>query len=124
MKIDIKETGQENRKCKYHQIKEELKSRQAESQDIRKHIHTSSGKDRWNLWQKKRFWGQDTRVLLLAYAFLRGVPYRVCEPKIRLNSGPYICSVHSCLEARGHSVTEEAIKTWGSARLLNIKEAA
>jgi hypothetical protein len=66
---------------KYEEIKFELRSRQAESQAIRKQIHATSGLDRYNLWAKKRAYGSDTRYLLLAYAFLRGMPYRVCEPE-------------------------------------------
>jgi len=101
-----------SKKCKYPQIKEELKSRQAESQGIRKRIHAASGMDRWELWQEKRRWGSETRDLLLAYAFLRRMPYRVCEPKTLPNSGPYARDIQLCLAARGHEVTEDATEQW------------
>lgn len=67
--------------AKYSKIREELRLRQAESQAIRKQIHASKGMDKWALWQDKRAYGVETRYLLLAYAFLRGMPYLACEPK-------------------------------------------
>jgi hypothetical protein len=111
-----------SKKCKYPQIKEELKSRQAESQDIRKRIHAASGMDRWELWQEKRRYGSETRDLLLAYGFLRGMPYRVIEAKT--DSGPSCTLIQRCLAAHGHEVAPEAIKTWLSTEALQADRVA
>lgn len=101
-----------SKKCKYPEIKAELRQREQESRAIRKQIHESSGLIRWSLWQDKRSYGSGTRDLLLAYAFLRGVPYRVCEAKTVPNSGPYPSCIERCLKARGHEVAKEAIEQW------------
>jgi hypothetical protein len=113
-----------SKKCKYPQLKEELKARQAESQAIRRQIHESSGMERWGFWQDKRRYGAETRDLLLAYAFLRGLPYRLCETKTKPNSGPYARDLQRCLIARGHEVAEDAIETWLKAEPSNAAVAA
>ena len=101
-----------SKKCKYPEIKAELRQREQESRAIRKQIHESSGLERWNFWQDKRRYGADTRDLLLTYAFLRGRPYRTVEAKTVPNSGPYAGSIQRCLQARGHEVVKEAIEQW------------
>jgi hypothetical protein len=44
-------------------------------------IRTTSGPERSQAWYEKRSVGQDARVALLAYAFVRGRSYRLCEAK-------------------------------------------
>lgn len=60
--------------------KVELKEAQALSQKIRKEkIHPHTGMNRWQGWQEKRALGYNTRILLLAYAFIRGRKYAQVE---------------------------------------------
>lgn len=101
-----------SKKSKFPEIKAELKQREAESRAIRKQIHESSGMERWGFWADKRRYGSDTRDLLLGYAFLRGVPYRVCEAKTLPNSGPYATCIQRCLQARGQAVDAKVIESW------------
>lgn len=54
----------------------------AQSYDIRRQINATSGKERDSNWRAKRSHGTDTRYLLLALAYLRGMPYsRVERPR-------------------------------------------
>jgi hypothetical protein len=101
-----------SKKCKFPEIKAELCLREQASHVIRKQIHESSGIGRWTLWQDKRQYGAETRNLLLAYAFLRGRPYRTVEIKTLPNSGPYAGSIHRCLLSHGHEMTKEIIEQW------------
>lgn len=55
-----------------------------EGREIHKKIGTAKGLDRYRLWADKRVVGEDARAALLAYAYLRGVPYRVVEPESRV----------------------------------------
>ncbi len=71
----------------------------AESKAIRKQIHASSGMAKWMLWQEKRAVGYSARRELLAYAFLRGVPYRVVEPTARTREGSTVESSNKWLAA-------------------------
>jgi len=54
---------------------------------IGRQIREASGRARYDLWNDKRSLGDDARALLLAYAFLRDVPYRVVEPTAVTPSG-------------------------------------
>lgn len=101
-----------SKKCKFPGIRAELKQRELESRAIRTQIHESSGMARWGFWADKRRYGCDTRDLLLGYAFLRGMPYRVVEAKTQPDSGPYATYIQRCLEARGHAVETAAIEQW------------
>jgi hypothetical protein len=113
-----------SKKCKYPEIQAELKQREQESHAIRTQIHESSGMERWGFWQDKRQYGGDTRDLLLAYAFLRGKPYRICEPKTLPNSGPYARRIQRCLQARGHEVAEDTIVAWLEAKAPAAEQVA
>lgn len=115
--------------AKYSKIREELRLRQAESQAIRKQIHASKGMDKWALWQDKRAYGSETRYLLLAYAFLRGMPYLACEPKTR--SQPWAeaiaktASAHA--ETAGHGsgeVSDADVQDWLDAAAKAAEEVA
>ena len=98
---------------KYPEIQKELRERQAESRAIRQKINESSGQDRYNLWDEKRSYGSTTRALLLAYACLRGVPYRAVERK----SDPHTMwwvpgAIQKMAEKHGHELTKEQIQAW------------
>lgn len=106
-----------SKKNKYPEIQNELRERQAASQAIRQKIHQSSGRERYDLWDEKRSYGSVTRALLLAYALLRGVPYRVVEPK----SDPHeMWWVPGAIEREAsrfeHVLTKEQIGAWLKAK--------
>jgi hypothetical protein len=100
------------KKCKFPEIRAELRQREQESRAIRKQINESSGMARWAFWEEKRNYGGATRDLLLAYAFLRGMPYRVCEPKTSEDYSRFAPAIQCCLSAHGHEFEKEAIKAW------------
>ena len=111
-----------SKRTKFPEIKAELRVREQESRSIRKQIHGSSGMERWGFWQDKRKYGFETRDLLLAYGFLRGVPYLVIEAKT--NSGPSCTFIQRCLAAHGHEVAPEAIKAWLSTEAPQADQVA
>lgn len=52
-----------------------------EGRDVRLRIHQAHDRARYDLWNEKRAVGTRARFALLAYAFLRGRPYRSVESK-------------------------------------------
>jgi len=113
-----------SKKCKFPEIRAELREREQASRAIRKQIHESSGLERWCFWQSKRSYGSDTRALLLGYAFLRGRPYRTVEAKTLPNSGPYPSRIQKCLQARGHEVDVKAIEQWLEVQAPEAEQVA
>lgn len=65
---------------RYENIRAAIRSQERLSREARTKIRETSGRDRYDAWAEKRTVGAHTRELLLALAFLRGMPYRVCEP--------------------------------------------
>jgi hypothetical protein len=113
-----------SKKCKFPEIKAELRQREQESRAIRKQIHESSGMERWGFCEDKRNYGGATRDLLLAYAFLRKMPYRACEPKTSEDYSRFAPVIQRCLQAHGHEITSEALEAWMKAPLPAAQEAA
>ena len=113
-----------SKKSKYPEIQAELRQREAESRAIRKQIHESSGLDRWNFWNDKRELGSNTRYVLLAYAFLRGMPYAVCEIKCEYANRPAPHSLQNFLLHRGHDVSLDVIKNWFKGQRVEKAVAA
>ncbi len=109
---------------KYPEIKAELRDRQAESQALRRRIHAASGMDRWDLWEEKRLFGATTRKIILAYAFLRKVPYLACEVKCLPGNVPVAEYLHEILTQRGHTAEVETIQTWLETKLETAAVAA
>jgi hypothetical protein len=103
-----------SKRTKFQSIREYLKTREIASREIRKQIHAASGMDRWHLWNEKRDYGRETRDTLLAYGFLRGLPYRACEPKCGDHNPPSITGILSV--ARFYvpetGMDEAVIKSW------------
>lgn len=104
---------------KYPKIKQKLKNRQAASQAIHKKIHATNGIERHELWLEKRSFGHKTRILLLAYAMLRGVPYRAVEPKTHQSDMPFYVlwdyvgrSIAKSASEFGHELDDDAVKAW------------
>jgi hypothetical protein len=111
-----------SKKCKYPELKAEIKNQEAESKAIRKQIHGSSGKERWDYWDNKRTLGFRTRCLLLLYAMLRGVPYRVVEPKSDsiILSFYVIGLMEQFANTRGLGLTRAAITEWINAKPAEV----
>lgn len=113
-----------SKKCKFPEIKAELRQREQDSRAIRQQINDSSGMERWGFWVDKRLFGSDTRTLLLGYAFLRGVPYRAVEAKTAPNTGPYAVYIQQFLQTRGHEVAADAIEKWLEAAVPVAEQVA
>jgi hypothetical protein len=101
-----------SKNVKFPEIKTNLRALEAESREIRKRIHAASGMDRWHLWNEKRGHGREARWLLLAYAYLRKVPYRVCEQKCALDNSPSPSAIQHWLKTYGHEVERDLIDAW------------
>ncbi len=99
-------------------LRQDIAKRVDESRETRKRINASSGMAKWTLWNEKRAIGAETRVLLLAYSFMRGVPYRVVEPTAKTPEGRTpegwlkSLAVDIVQETRLLPVDVEAVKTW------------
>lgn len=100
-------------------IKHWIKASMAESLEIRKQIRASEGDERSRLWGCKRSLGDDTRHMLLAYAFLRGRLYSATEWKCAPNNKPRPSFVQHFLEVslpKGEPLPAEwdkdSIKAW------------
>jgi hypothetical protein len=111
-------------------IKDMIKANVAESHEIRKRIHAATGKDRYNLWDKKRYLGSSTREFLLAYGCLRGKLYAQIEPES--SSMPSAIGVYWKIEAalskdcpEKAEWTKERVRAWlVRPEALANKEAA
>jgi hypothetical protein len=62
-------------------LKNRIKDLAQQGRALRARIQTTKGPERHALWNEKRAIGRKARVSLLAYGFLRGVPYRAIEPR-------------------------------------------
>ena len=61
----------------------------AEGRTLRARIGAARGAERDALWNEKRAVGRRARVVLLAYAFVRGVPYARVERRTASPPNPY-----------------------------------
>lgn len=68
----------------YEEIKNEIVAKSAVQQNLRREARTLSGVEKHAANQARKAGRPDIRSLLLAYAFLRGVPYTSVERKARL----------------------------------------
>ncbi len=91
-------------------------------------IQRTTGKARYLAWNEKRVIGEEARLYLLAYAFARGVPYRVVEPTAREKPSECGASVEAWRDAFASSI---AFRTCAEADLakevrawLEVPEAA
>jgi hypothetical protein len=90
-----------------------LREQMEESQISVRAIQQTSGKERESAWDQKRCVGRDTRYILLAYAFLRGVPYKVLESFTAGGNEPSFRSIaYAGLSVAGLAFDEDAICAW------------
>lgn len=108
-------------------IKQEIKSREIASREIRKMIHGSSGRERHQHWMDKRSYGYDTRCLLLLYAMLRGKPRYTLERKYgdQVFERYYLSpSLERLVEKYGLAYTRVEIQSWLWATIPTQEVAA
>lgn len=61
-------------------LRSKIKDLAGQGTAIRHRIQAAFNRARYDLWNDKRSIGDEARWMLLAYAFLRDVPYRMVEP--------------------------------------------
>ena len=100
-------------------IRDTIKAQVAESHEIRKQIHESSGTDRWWNWVSKRELGDRTRYLYLALAALRGRSYGSIEAKCREGNEPSASALAAVIQSvlpqdapERAEWTKERVKAW------------
>jgi hypothetical protein len=98
---------------KYPEIKKSLCDREHVSRTVlRGAIRDAAGMDRWQAWVEKRDYGDETRLLLLAYAMLRGKPYIACEPKCGEFNMPSASGICNVAMAHGFKLELANVKAW------------
>ena len=79
-------------------LKQQIKALASQGKDLHTQIiklrsEPDTGPERSQLWMYKRSVGRDARCALLAYAYLRGVPYKAVEPKAVVGNIPWIGAI-------------------------------
>ena len=115
-------------------LRVEIRRLAVEGRAYNPRIRAARGPERHQLRGEKGGVGQDARTLLLIYAFLRGVPYRVLEPKCLEDTSTYLRRLlfHQAGEAakewdpqkRGEEEVEGMIEGWLDIDLPDEKEVA
>jgi hypothetical protein len=96
-------------------LRNTLRLRQSDSQELGRTIQRSRGRERWDAWEEKRSYGRDTRPLLLAYGFLRGVPYLACERKCAEDNPPSIEAIIIAASEHGIELSRQELEAWTAA---------
>jgi hypothetical protein len=92
-------------------VKELKKVKDRNTREERKALrHPETGGQRHSLWYDKRTHKDNSRHLLLAYAFLRGRPYLQQERKTK--EPPTVGSIRWYLQEVGVETTNEQIQEW------------
>jgi len=98
---------------KFPEIKKTICEREHVSRRVlRGAIREATGMDRWAAWVDKRDYGDETRLLLLAYAMLRGLPYVACEKKCGEFNKPSASGICNVAAAHGFQLDLAAVKAW------------
>lgn len=105
-------------------LKSSIKGCEAKGRELVQKIAATSDMERWQAWAEKRNWGWPTRHCLLAYAFVRGVPYSALEKSTREDNRPSAERVRAWLTDAGVEVTEEAVRAWIEGETAQSQEAA
>ena len=79
-------------------LKQQIKALASQGKAIHTQIvqlraEPNTGRERDSLWTSKRLLGRDARIALLAYAYLRGLPYKAVEPKAVSGNIPYASDI-------------------------------
>lgn len=114
-----------SKKSKFPELKQEIKTREAASREIRKRIHATSGLDRYEAWVEKRSEGSTTRCYLLLYAMARGIPRSASEPKYNPGDHWWLQNGMTNIAAqRNLELAKEAIEQWLRAEPPVVTPAA
>ena len=114
-------------------LKAKIKDWAAQGKALRGRIQASAGPERHALWNEKRAVGAEARVALLAYGFLRGVPYARIEPHCRPHGRPRVAALLAAWAAqlgiqpvwkKPTSPEPDAETLWSEARLSAWLEAS
>jgi len=105
------------KKSELENIQKEIKALAKEGKAFRPRIHAAQDQERYNLWDEKRAVGQEARYLLLAYAFLRGIPYRILEKKCYEDDCKYlryhlIQGFKDALTNHEYEISEAELENW------------
>lgn len=109
-------------KTAIRKLKHDVKERASQGKAIRQEIHAlgkapETGQERSLLWDRKRGVGEGARLSHLAYGLLRGLPYKIMEPKTREGNEPSAALVLD----RIHGVLgEEAQVVWTQERVISL----
>lgn len=101
-----------------HKLVSRLKGLEQEAKMLRSHINKAKGKKRPinSLQNIKSEIGWDARHHLLAYAYLRKVPYHTLEAKCRADNRPNVELILTIAEAffdwQGKNPTKEKVEGW------------
>lgn len=102
-------------------LREEIKGLAARGREYNARIRGSSGAERHALRVEKSGVGYSARVCLLAYALLRGLPYRAQEPSGGVLRSHLLDAVEESAKRHvpsGSPPSEESILAWVSAAPL------
>jgi hypothetical protein len=69
-------------------LKTVIKGRAKSSQAMRRDANRTHGMDKHLIHLRRRDYGADTRYYLLAYAFLKGIPYKTVENQCHQDNNP------------------------------------
>lgn len=97
-------------------LRDQIKHNVQVSQEIVTRLRAAKGRERYDLWNEKRAHGATTRTLLIALAFLRGMPYLRVEATTRIPVD--VAGIAACA-----GVPSDVVRTWWEAP-LPLKEAA
>lgn len=109
-------------------LKTEIKRLASESRALRAEAYKLAGEPRHHVWLSKRSLGKRTRDVLLAYACLRGMPYRRAEASCAPTNTPWASSIHRELcqaldDATKQEWPVERVRAW-LAETPAVAEAA
>lgn len=109
-------------------LKSQIKTLASQGKALHKQIielraQPDTGPERCQLWMDKRAVGAQARRLLLAYAYLRGMPYKAVEPKSVPGNIPWCGDIANLIldeASRRDNAAREAlrrtIKAWLDAK--------
>lgn len=113
-----------SKRTRFPELRAELRAREAHSKTIGKRIRETAGEERMKLWEEKRAHGRLTRFLLLAYAFLRGMPRWVCEPLHHPDAWMLLPYVHEHAKRFVADADPKTLKEWLAAAPVAVPEAS
>jgi hypothetical protein len=110
-------------------LKQQVRSLAEQGKNLAASARSSSGMDRHQWWLEKRKLGTDARYALLAYACIRGVPYKVAEQRCRQYNEPSPTKVFEVMTtALGADLaatwSPEPVKAWLRAELPTEEQRA